>query len=45
MSTSIAVATVAALLTFGLGRAIRSPLRRWRRRRQDWLDFLAGYSY
>jgi hypothetical protein len=29
---SIAVATVAALLVYSLGRVMRSPLRRWRRR-------------
>jgi hypothetical protein len=28
---SVAVATVAALLVYSLGRVIRSPLRRWRR--------------
>jgi hypothetical protein len=30
---SVAVATVAALLVYSFGRAMRSPLRRWRRRR------------
>ena len=29
---SIAIATVAALLVYSFARAIRSPLRRWRRR-------------
>jgi hypothetical protein len=29
---SVAIATVAALLVYSFGRAIRSPLRRWRRR-------------
>src|SRR5215813_6768968 len=32
---SIAVATVAALLVYSFGRAIRSPLRRWQRRRKQ----------
>jgi hypothetical protein len=32
---SVAIATVAALLVYSFGRAIRSPLRRWRRRRQN----------
>jgi len=29
---SVAIATVAALLVYSFARAIRSPLRRWRRR-------------
>jgi len=32
-ATSIVVATVAALLVYSFGRVMRSPLRRWRRRR------------
>src|SRR3974377_690723 len=31
----IAVATVAALLVYGLGRVTRSPLRRWRKQRHQ----------
>jgi hypothetical protein len=32
MSTSVALATVAAVLAYGVGRVMRSPLRRWRSR-------------
>ena len=30
---SVAIAAVAALLVYSFGRVVRSPLRRWRRRR------------
>jgi len=32
-ASSVAIAAVAALLVYGFGRVVRSPLRRWWRRR------------